>query len=133
MNGAASDLRPGLPWQMVEIHEPVRLLFVIETTPAAMLEILSRNASIARLVEGRWVQLATFDPSTSAIQRYRNGQFETYQPEADGLPRVASSVDWYRGWRDHLGFAAVTQKAKVHRHATESLKAAEMHQESEQA
>lgn len=30
MDGAASDLRTGLPWQMVEIHEPVRLLFVIE-------------------------------------------------------------------------------------------------------
>ena len=28
MDGAASDLRPGLPWQSVEIHEPVRLLFV---------------------------------------------------------------------------------------------------------
>ena len=33
MDGAASDLRTGLPWQMVEIHEPVRLLFVCETTP----------------------------------------------------------------------------------------------------
>src|SRR5205823_12201589 len=31
MDGAASDLRTGLPWQMVEIHEPVRLLFVVET------------------------------------------------------------------------------------------------------
>ena len=28
MDGAASDLRTGLPWQMVEIHEPVRILFV---------------------------------------------------------------------------------------------------------
>ena len=33
MDGHASDLRTGLPWQMVEIHEPVRILFVIETTP----------------------------------------------------------------------------------------------------
>src|SRR5262249_56378864 len=37
MDGAASDLRTGLPWQMVEIHEPVRQLFVIETTPQATL------------------------------------------------------------------------------------------------
>ena len=36
MDGAASDLRTGLPWQMVEIHEPVRLLFIIETTPETM-------------------------------------------------------------------------------------------------
>ena len=33
MNGHASDLRTGLPLQMVEVHEPVRILFVIETTP----------------------------------------------------------------------------------------------------
>jgi len=33
MDGAASDLRTGLPWQGVDIHEPVRSLFVIETTP----------------------------------------------------------------------------------------------------
>src|SRR5439155_24283917 len=26
MDGHASDLRTGLPWQMVEVHEPVRLL-----------------------------------------------------------------------------------------------------------
>ena len=32
MEGASSDLRTGLPWQMVEIHEPVRILFIIETT-----------------------------------------------------------------------------------------------------
>jgi hypothetical protein len=34
MDGHASDLRTGLPWQMVEIHEPVRLLMVIDATPA---------------------------------------------------------------------------------------------------
>ena len=44
MDGAASDLRTGLPWQMVEIHEPVRLLFIIETTPETMLGIMERNA-----------------------------------------------------------------------------------------
>ena len=30
MDGSASDLRTGLPWQMVEIHEPVRLMIVCE-------------------------------------------------------------------------------------------------------
>ena len=107
MNGAASDLRPGLPWQMVEIHEPVRLLFVIEATPAAMLRIIERNEGIARLVHGNWVQLATFDAATTEIQLFSNGRFAPYRPKSDELPEVASSIDWYRGWRDHLGFATV--------------------------
>jgi uncharacterized protein YbcC (UPF0753/DUF2309 family) len=37
MQGASSDLRTGLPLQMVEIHEPMRLLVVVEQT----LEIVS--------------------------------------------------------------------------------------------
>jgi len=107
MNGAASDLRPGLPWQMVEIHEPLRLLFVIETTAKAMLQIMDANEGIAQLVRGEWVQIATLDPRTSAIHVFRNGDFTMYEPSTDELPLTDSSIDWYRGWRDHLGFASI--------------------------
>ncbi len=40
MDGHLSDLRTGLPWQMVEIHEPVRLLTIVEAKP----ELLARNS-----------------------------------------------------------------------------------------
>jgi uncharacterized protein YbcC (UPF0753/DUF2309 family) len=107
MDGAASDLRTGLPWQMVEIHEPVRELFVIETKPEILLKVLERNPDITRLVRNDWVRLATLDPDSPAIQVYRDGAFHDYQPQADQLPVAASSVDWYRGWRDHLEFAEI--------------------------
>jgi uncharacterized protein YbcC (UPF0753/DUF2309 family) len=107
MDGAASDLRTGLPWQMVEIHEPVRILFVIETTPQTMLRIMEREPSIGRLVRNGWVQLATLDPDSPAIQVYRHGVFYDYQPQAEQLPQAASSVDWYRGWRENLEFASI--------------------------
>ncbi|MCH5376046.1 MAG: DUF2309 domain-containing protein, partial [Planctomycetes bacterium] len=107
MDGAASDLRPGLPWQMVEIHEPVRLLFVIETTPDAMLQIMKQNEGIARLCRQRWVQLATLDPTTQEIHVFQNGEFRHHEPESKELPVVGASADWYRGWREHLGFASI--------------------------
>lgn len=107
MDGAASDLRTGLPWQMVEIHEPVRLLFVIETSAAAMLRIMDRSEVIGRLCRNGWVQIVVLDPDSSALQIYRNGTFEDYRPQATQLPKVASSLDWYRGWRDHLEFAEI--------------------------
>ncbi len=110
MQGAASDLQPGLPWQMVEIHEPLRLLFVIETTPEAMLQIMDQNEGIATLVRGNWVQLATLDPKTSVIHWFHNGQFLPYRPSTTELPTVESSLDWYRGWRDHLGFSSIVEE-----------------------
>ncbi|MBX9788112.1 MAG: DUF2309 domain-containing protein [Pirellulales bacterium] len=111
MDGAASDLRSGLPWQMVEIHEPVRIVFVIETTPEAMLRILARNPSLSELVERDWVQLAVLAPDAAVVQLYRGGRFEPYDPETTELPVVGSSDDWYRGWRDHLGFASVVPES----------------------
>jgi uncharacterized protein YbcC (UPF0753/DUF2309 family) len=112
MNGTASDLRTGLPWQMVEIHEPVRLLFVVETTPEAMLQIMERNSGIGKLCRNGWMQLATLDPDSNCIHLFRGGRFEIYQPESTELPRAASSVEWYRGWRDHLGYAVVGAESR---------------------
>jgi uncharacterized protein len=110
MDGAASDLRTGLPWQMVEIHEPVRLLFVVETTPEIMLEIMEKNASIGQHCRNEWVQLATLSPHDATVHVFVNGRFERYDRDIAELPKVSSSTQWYRGWRDHLGYALVDSK-----------------------
>ena len=34
-------------------------------------------------------------------------EFREHATPADPLPRAVTSVDWYRGWRDHLDFALV--------------------------
>ena len=113
MDGAASDLRTGLPWQGVEIHEPMRLLVIVETTPERLDAILRRNPTIGKLVRNEWVQLATLAPDSSQIDVYRRGAFEPYVPQATELPQVASSVDWYRGWRDHLEFAEIVPNRRT--------------------
>lgn len=110
MNGAGSDLRTGLPWQMVEIHEPVRLLFVIETNEEAMKKIIVQNQGIRKLCDGNWVQLAILDAETSKLKVYQNGGFEIHNSPSRDLAKAKNSVDWYRGWRDHLKFASVGQE-----------------------
>lgn len=107
MDGAMSDLRTGLPWQMVEIHEPLRLLFVIEATPDTLRGILAGNPVIRRMVDHRWVQLAALDPDSNGLHVYRDGTFEPHVPRTGPLPAAASSREWYAGWRDHLEFAAI--------------------------
>jgi len=107
MDGAQSDLRTGLPWQMVEIHEPVRSLFLIETTPEAMLGIMDHNQGIGRLCRNGWIRLTVLHPETRAIHVFEDGEFRPYRPRSSVLPKAASSVEWYRGWRDHLEFAEI--------------------------
>jgi len=115
MDGAASDLRTGLPWQMTEIHEPVRLVIVCETTPAVMQKVLDGNPLGKTLTENGWVILALQSPHSQEILLFDKGEFRPYRPQADELPRAASSVAWYRGWRDHLEFAEI-----VPAHATQT-------------
>ncbi len=107
MNGPSSDLRTGLPWQMVEIHEPVRLLFVVETTAAKMLAIMNRVDTIGKLCRNGWVQLAVMDPDGERIELFERGSFRPYKVRASTLPHAATSIDWYRGWREDLEFAGI--------------------------
>lgn len=109
MDGYASDLRTGLPIQGVEIHEPMRLLFIIETTPERILAIMDRDAVVGRILKNGWAQLAVLDPDSNQLQLYQDGKFESYHPESMELAKATSSVDWYRGWREHLGFASIEQ------------------------
>ena len=108
MDGAASDLRTGLSAQMVEIHDPVRLLFVIETLPEHFLNIMARNPVIKRLCGNGWVQVATLSPDSADIHLLDGDRFEPFKGKISDLPRVKNSIEWYRGWRDNLGFAQVT-------------------------
>jgi uncharacterized protein YbcC (UPF0753/DUF2309 family) len=107
MDGAASDLRPGLSWQMVEIHEPMRLLCVVETTPEALAGIIAANPTIERIVRNEWVQLATLDPRSGSVHLHKDGKFSPHDAAGEKLPRVASSAAWYGGHRGHLGFASI--------------------------
>ena len=108
MNGHAGDLRTGLPWQMVEIHEPVRILFLIETTPERLMKVIGRNPELTEFVENSWVRISTMDPDSGEIQVYRGGgRFEPASPADTVIPRAASSVDWYRGKLEHLPLAEI--------------------------
>ncbi|WP_373650030.1 DUF2309 domain-containing protein [Schlesneria sp. DSM 10557] len=107
MDGALSDLRPGLPWQGVEIHEPVRLLMIIETTPDGIRRIMERSETVRNIIQNGWVQLALLDPDSNQILVFREDEFHRYQPTNTDLPQAMTSADWYRGWREHLGFAQI--------------------------
>jgi uncharacterized protein YbcC (UPF0753/DUF2309 family) len=105
MDGHASDLRTGLPWQMVEIHEPVRVLFVIETAPDRLMKIVNASPSLKQLVENRWIRVATIDPASGRVHVRRDDGFEEFDGPVERLPVALSSSEWYGGKREHLPMA----------------------------
>ncbi len=120
MEGATSDLRTGLSQQMVEIHEPIRILYIFETKPESILSIMARNQLIDTYIRNHWVQISTLDPSSNQIHLYQGDRFELYEPGQQALPTVPSSLDWYRGWRQPLGFAKIDANGEATRPQTPS-------------
>jgi uncharacterized protein len=109
MSGAASDLRPGLSAQMVEIHEPMRLLFIVQSDAKTLRRIIDANAAIHSLVENRWVQLAIFDPLSNEVLIYENNQFQVWDQEKVPIPTVTKSQEWYQGNRDSIPCASIVE------------------------
>lgn len=72
MQGNASDLLPGLPWQAVMAddrtpwHLPQRLLVVIEAPAAHVGRLLEQAPAFARKVRNGWLHLTSYDPETHA-------------------------------------------------------------------
>lgn len=113
MDGHASDLRTGLPWQMVEIHEPVRMLFIVETTPERLSQVIAATAALTELVNNRWIRIATIDPISGQVHVHRANGFEPFDGPVERLPVAFSSAEWYRGKLEHLPMASIQVQAQV--------------------
>ncbi|MGZ4998947.1 MAG: DUF2309 domain-containing protein [Methylomonas sp.] len=97
MEGASSDLRTGLPRQMIEIHEAMRLQIVVEAKTAVLEQIYVRQESLRRLIGGGWVHLAAKDPDSGEISQFKRGEgFVVWQPTDIELPVRNDSPDCYR-------------------------------------
>ncbi|MEQ9221011.1 MAG: DUF2309 domain-containing protein [Cyclobacteriaceae bacterium] len=79
-NGLEGDLRPGLPVQMIEVHDPIRLLMTIEQYPEIVLKTLQRNDRIYEWVRNEWVILTVVHPETYDIYRFEKDNFVPYYP-----------------------------------------------------
>jgi uncharacterized protein YbcC (UPF0753/DUF2309 family) len=113
MDGAQSDLRTGLPWQMVEIHEPTRLAIVVEGTRERLRRVVEANPAIERLVRNRWVWLACLDAESNTLWELRASGFVAHAPQ-HVLPVVAGdSAAWYQGKRGFLAPVAIVRETPV--------------------
>jgi uncharacterized protein len=91
-NGSDGDLRTGLPLQMVEIHDPLRLLVMVEHFPEVILTVLKQDETMHELFKNEWIHLVTIHPETKEIYKYKNGVFMDYRPLIE-LFKTANSIE----------------------------------------
>lgn len=87
-NSSDGDLRSGLPLQMIEVHDPVRLLMIVEHHPAVVKKVIQSNPELYEWFANGWIHLAAIHPEEKTIYIFKDGEFEAYMPLAKELPSV---------------------------------------------
>jgi len=111
MNGAQGDLRTGLWSQTVEIHEPVRLTMLVETSPERLEKVVAASPRLARLVQNRWLFLAALSPDGPEVHDFARGEPRVHVPAQPLNVVPGTSARWFRGKRGHLGFVQIAPEA----------------------
>jgi uncharacterized protein YbcC (UPF0753/DUF2309 family) len=96
-NGIDGDLRPGLPAQMTEVHDPVRLLLIVEHFPEIVLKTIQKAEETYEWFINDWVKLVSIHPETKELFVFEKGEFKPYKPltkdiqEIDNLDELVAS------------------------------------------
>ena len=90
-NGIDGDLRPGLPNQMVEVHDPLRLLIIVEHFPEVVLKTIQSAPELYEWFENEWVHLVVIQPENLNMLRFKDGGFTEYSPEYK--PEVVTDIE----------------------------------------
>jgi uncharacterized protein len=87
-NGIDGDLRPGLPSQMIELHEPLRLMTIVEHFPNVVLDVIKKNPATYQWFENDWVHLVVIHPTTKELLVFANGKFRHYVPAQTHIKKI---------------------------------------------
>lgn len=77
-NGMDGDLRTGLPAQMTEVHDPLRLLVIVEHYPEIVLKTIQKDDSTYEWFKNEWVHLVVVEPITKTNYVFTKDHFEVY-------------------------------------------------------
>ena len=78
-NGVEGDLRTGLPSQMIEVHEPARLLIVVEQTREILDKTLAKLGALKEWLDNDWVRFVSCHPSSRELFLYSVNGWEAVE------------------------------------------------------
>ncbi len=87
-NGIDGDLRAGLPSQMIEVHDPIRLMVIVEHFPEIVLKAIQVTPETYEWFVNEWVHLVAINPEDKRLHYFKDGAFSTYKPIIDKINHI---------------------------------------------
>jgi uncharacterized protein YbcC (UPF0753/DUF2309 family) len=101
-NGIDGDLRPGLPSQMIEVHDPVRLMMVLQQDRNLVEQQLKSHPPTFRWFELEWIHLVVIDPTDHKLWRWNATHWEEYIPFTKTIPQTKDWLSTAQGTRSNI-------------------------------
>ncbi len=92
-NGVEGDLRTGLPQQMIEVHEPARLLIVAEQSTAILDKAVANIGDLKEWLDNEWIRLVSSNPATQEQFLYNKDGWEAVDLPTDCANPSAQSSE----------------------------------------
>jgi uncharacterized protein YbcC (UPF0753/DUF2309 family) len=108
-NGIDGDLRPGLPVQMIEVHDPIRLLVIVEHFPDVVLTVIQTNPATYEWFANEWVHLVVVHPESHEQFLFGNGKFAPYHTVITSLPVSKDFDPMFETEADNLPVYLISQ------------------------
>lgn len=93
MTGSQGDLRIGLARQMVEIHEPIRNLTIVEAPLQMVKTLFDGHPRLRNILYNHWFRLAVLDPETEKWWMFTQDSFEEISFERHKFKNFDTSMD----------------------------------------
>lgn len=89
-NGVEGDLRTGLPLQMIEVHEPARLLMLVEQSTVIADRAIAQLGALKEWLDNEWIRFMSCDPISREIFLYQKSGWTVIESTSLGPVPVAS-------------------------------------------
>ncbi|MCU0439649.1 MAG: DUF2309 domain-containing protein [Raineya sp.] len=101
-NGLDGDLRTGLPAQMLNIHDTLRLMVIVEHFPEVILTTIQKDEATYQWFFNNWVHLVAIHPETKELYRFDKGEWFLYNPINDHIPATSNLEKELENSRENL-------------------------------
>lgn len=107
MTGSQSDLRIGLARQMVEIHEPIRNMTIIEAPLDRVKKIFDNHPRLKNLLYNHWMRLTVYDPEVKCWFLFKENEFKTLVIDKMTMKHFTTSLDMINKVHTEEDFAEI--------------------------
>lgn len=109
MTGSQGDLRIGLARQMVEMHEPIRNMTIIEAPIDRVKRVFDSHPRLRNILYQHWLRMVVYDPTAKEWFIFGQSEWRVLNAEKFIMKHFHSSVEMIKTTHSNEDFAEIDE------------------------